>query len=43
MGIPALVDAGAQVSIMTSRVAEEEGCRVIPTQLRILVGVGKPG
>ena len=39
----ALVDTGAQVSIMSSSVARRGGWRVVRTQLQSLVGVGEPG
>ena len=42
--IPALVDIGAQVSVVISRVVlVEGGWKILATKLRNLIGVGQPG
>ena len=39
--VPGLVDSGAQVSIMTEKIASQGGWRVVATRLQSLVGIGQ--
>ena len=43
VAVAALLDTGAQVSVMSSEVAEQGGWPLVPTRLRSLAGIGGDG